>query len=245
MGIKQLSDGGALLARLVLFDVDMTLLWTRGAGTRAIGKALESMAGKADGFRNVEFAGRTDLLISRDGLVRSGLEPSSENMTLIRSNYLRFLALELSSHSCEASSLPGVPELLEDLREEPSCSFGLLTGNWREGAWLKLSRCDLDGYFSFGSFAEDGNERIELVPPVLEKAAFMTGVEFEPDCIWIVGDTPHDIMCASHYGYRSVGVATGPYSKEALEASGATAVFDDLSDTDAFIRLISTRGSPS
>lgn len=228
-----------MLERLVLFDVDMTLLWTRGAGIRAIRKALESIAGKADGFRNVEFAGRTDLLISRDGLVCSGLEPSSENVTLIRNNYLRFLALELSSQSCEASPLPGVPELLENLKKEPLCSLGLLTGNWREGAWLKLSRCDLDGYFSFGSFAEDGNERIELVPPVLEKAAFMTGVEFEPDCIWVVGDTPHDIMCGSHYGYRSVGVATGPYSKEALEESGATAVFDDLSDTDAFIRLIS------
>lgn len=216
--------------KLVLFDVDMTLISSAGAGARALDAAMVELYGIAEAFRGVEFAGRTDRLITEDGLRRGGVEPTPGAVSGMRCAYLRHLARELSSDGCAAEALPGVPELLSSL-EERGAAIGLLTGNWKEGAFLKLAACGLDGRFLFGGFADDGRERTDLVPRAVEGARLLTGVTFAPTDTWVVGDTPHDVSCGRAWGFETLAVATGPYDAERLAASGASGVVPDLKDT--------------
>lgn len=227
---------------LILFDVDLTLLASGGAGVRALDSAMRDIYGVRDAFAGVEFAGRTDRVISEEGLRRNGIEPLPDAVTGLRSAYVRRLAGELTAPGCTARALDGVKSLLDALSARPDVASGLLTGNWMEGAFLKLAACGLDRYFAFGGFAEDGYQRAELVPAALSEAERFTGSSFTPERTWIVGDTPHDVACGRAWGVRTLGVATGPYDRASLEQSGATAVLDDLGDTGAALGTLLGHG---
>lgn len=223
--------------KLILFDVDMTLISSAGAGARALDAAMGELYGIEAAFRGVEFAGRTDRLITEEGLRRGGVEPTPGAVSGMRSAYLRHLARELASVRCTAAVLPGVPDLLESL-DDRGAAIGLLTGNWKEGAFLKLAACGLDGRFMFGGFADDGRERAELVPNAVEGARLLTGKTFAPSDTWVVGDTPYDVSCGRFWGFETLAVATGPYDEEELAASGASGVVPDLTDTASISGLM-------
>ena len=226
---------------LLLFDVDCTLIHTGGAGTRAVNGAVTDLFGPGEAFSGVEFAGRTDILIVTDGLKNIGVEPSQKNLELVRLRYVDLLEIELKASGNRARTLDGVGKLLEKLAGENSFTVGLLTGNWKEGARKKLSHFGLWRYFFFGAFAEDGPERDKLFEPAITRASDFTSRNFSPAETWVIGDTPHDVKCGKSSGANTIAVATGPYDREALEKSGATAVLDDLSDTMEVIGIITNR----
>ncbi len=221
----------------------MTLISSAGAGARALDAAMLEVHGVEAAFRGVEFAGRTDRLITEDGLRRGGVEPTPGSVGEIRSAYLRHLSRELASGSCSAGVLPGVPDLLASL-EDRGVLIGLLTGNWKEGAFLKLAACGLDRRFMFGGFADDGRERSDLVPSAVCGARLLSGASFAPEDTWVVGDTPYDVACGRAWGFETLAVATGPYDEEGLAASGASHVVPDLADTGQISDLIAGKRRP-
>jgi phosphoglycolate phosphatase len=228
--------------KLVLFDVDLTLIRTGGAGIRALNAAVAALHGTENAFEGIEFAGRTDRAIIEDGLSRARLDSSEESLFRVRAAYLTRLSIELASPACTVSALPGSKEVLTRLSGDPGFLCGLVTGNWKEGAFLKLAACGLDGFFRFGAFAEDGRDRSLLVKAAMGKATCLARRRFELQDIWVAGDTPHDIACGRAWGTRTLGVATGPFDSERLHSAGATAVVKDLADTAAVIRILEGQG---
>jgi phosphoglycolate phosphatase-like HAD superfamily hydrolase len=214
--------------RLVLFDIDGTLL-TCGRQVRALfGAALEEVFGTAGGLDGYSFAGRTDPRIVLDLVGAAGVPAGEVRAALprVREAYLRRLAAGLEAR--RMTLLPGVRDLLERLSAAPDVALGLLTGNWEAGARIKLSRLDLDRYFPFGAFGDDGVERHELPPVALERAARHTGRRFAPAEVLIVGDSAEDVACARAHGVACLAVTTGWTPAEALRAAGASWVMADL-----------------
>jgi phosphoglycolate phosphatase-like HAD superfamily hydrolase len=222
--------------KLVLFDIDQTILHSGGAGEKALTLALRDRFGREETLENIEIAGKTDVWIAHRIFEAHGIEPHPENVMKFLDGYVGYLRTELGRN--QGRLLPGFPEILEALAGRPNVAVGLLTGNLRRGAELKLGHYGVLDYFSFGAFADDSHERNLLGPFARQRAAEAHGTEFQSGDIYIIGDTPHDIACAKAIHARGVGVATGRYSRAALEAAGADFVFDDLSDVDGVIRVL-------
>jgi phosphoglycolate phosphatase-like HAD superfamily hydrolase len=134
--------------------------------------------------------------------------------------------------------MPGVHALLDALTVRDDLALGLLTGNFAEGARIKLEHFDLWKYFAFGAFGDDAADRNALVPVAVERARARGVGGVTPADVLVVGDTPHDVACALAVGAVPVGVATGGFSVDQLRASGAEIVFEDLSDREAFLKLL-------
>jgi phosphoglycolate phosphatase-like HAD superfamily hydrolase len=134
--------------------------------------------------------------------------------------------------------LPGILELLETLRTRSDVVQGLLTGNLQRGAEVKLTHHQVWHYFEFGAYADDSPSRNDLGPHALRRAKERHALEFDPADTFIIGDTPHDIECGKVIGARTIAVATGKFSVEELAGHQPTAVFQDFSDTTAFLRVI-------
>lgn len=215
-------------AKLVLFDIDGTLLLSRGAGRRAMARTLEHMLGRSEGLNGLRMDGMTDPLIFRDAMRAMGYSEAEIAALLpdIIRHYPGELARELapSAPGPRPEPLPGVRQVLELLAERPDVVIALLTGNVEPGAWLKLHACRLDHFFTFGAFGNEGPERHKLPAVAVEKAREETGHHFAGQSIVIVGDTPHDIACGQHLGVVAVGTATGRYTPEELRAAGADVV---------------------
>jgi phosphoglycolate phosphatase-like HAD superfamily hydrolase len=221
---------------LVLWDIDGTLIQSGGAGERALIAALRDEFDVVGTLENIEIAGRTDHWIARRVLAKFALPDTSENIARYLASYLRALPRELDNP--EARTLPGVRELLMILGQRGDIAQGLLTGNLRRGAEIKLSHHELWAYFLFGAFADDAEMRDELGPHAVRRAGELHSVEFMADRVFVIGDTPHDIACGKAIGARTIGVATGRFSLNELRACKPTAVFQDLSDTAAVLRLL-------
>jgi phosphoglycolate phosphatase-like HAD superfamily hydrolase len=131
-----------------------------------------------------------------------------------------------------------VRELLATLASRSDVAQGLLTGNLRRGAEIKLGRHGLWKHFAFGAFADDSERRNDLGPHAVRRACVHHAVEFAADRVWVIGDTPHDVECGQVIGARTIAVATGRYSVDELRAHQPTAVFADLSDTAAVLALL-------
>jgi phosphoglycolate phosphatase len=225
-----------LKTKLVLFDIDGTILQSGGAGERALSLALRKRFGKEETLENIELAGKTDIWIAHRIFEAHGIEAHAENLAHFLEGYLGYLKSEL--HGSDGSLLPGFPAIIEAVEALPHVAIGLLTGNLRRGAELKLGHYGVLDHFSFGAFADDSPERNRLGPFAQKRAAAEHGTEFQPRNIYIIGDTPHDIACAKAIDARSVGVATGRFTRADLEAAGADFVFDDLSDTGRVIERL-------
>lgn len=221
---------------LVLWDIDGTLIQSGGAGERALIAALRDEFDVVGTLENIEIAGRTDRWIARRVLAKFALPDTSENVTRYLASYLRALPGELGNP--EARTLPGVRELLTILGQRGDVAQGLLTGNLRRGAEIKLSHHELWAYFLFGAFADDAEMRDELGPHAVRRAGELHSVEFLADRVFVIGDTPHDIACGKAIGARTIGVATGRFSVDELRGCKPTAVFQDLSDTAAVLRSL-------
>jgi phosphoglycolate phosphatase len=222
--------------KIVLFDVDGTLLWTDGAGRRAVHRALRdvlSIEQPAAGFR---FDGRTDPEIVRLLAAAAGREHGPSVIADVLEHYVTLLVDELSRPGHKTTVYPGVFDLVAALEQRSDCVVGLLTGNVVEGARLKLRSGGLDiARFRVGAFGSDHAERAELPQIAQRRARETLGVSAAGKDVVIVGDTPADVTCGRAIGARAIGVATGSYSVEQLLAAGADAAFADLSDTAAVL----------
>ncbi len=226
------------MQRLVLFDIDATLLLTGGAGQRAMTRAFEALYGAPDGFAGIPMAGRTDPAILAEGLRRVGRSLDDDMLIRFREEYCRLLGEEMARPADGKTLMPGVRPLVETLAGRGDVFLALLTGNFAEGARLKLDHFGLWKPFRCGAFGDDSHERAALVPVARARAEALGGGPFTPDRIFVVGDTPLDVACALAWDARAIGVATGGYDAAALAASGAHHVFEDLSDGDAFLAVL-------
>jgi phosphoglycolate phosphatase len=213
------------MPRLILFDIDNTLLYTGGAGGLAMTLALQEMFGVKDGFAKVEFSGRTDLYILSEGLRQHGIAGGHEaHLEDFLRRYHVLLQRTLSER--KGHLMPGFPHLLEALSKRDGIRIGLATGNFSHAAWMKVEHYGIKDYFMGGVFGEASLDRAEMVRSGIQGMA--DGIA--PEQVLIIGDTPHDVSSALENGLTAVGVATGSYSVEQLRDSGAQMVFRDFSD---------------
>ena len=225
--------------RLILFDIDGTLLRDGIAAKIAFARALRDTyqtTGPIEGFR---FAGMTDPECVSEIMRLAGVD---ERTILTRRDeclrrYTELLAQEIREHQ-DAHLYPGVRELLERLNKLDHVLVGLLTGNVLRGAQLKLRRWNLEPYFRFGAYGDDHENRAVLAQIALEKARALSGRSFSGAETTIIGDTPKDIACARAIGARAVAVATGTISRDALAACGPDALLDSFADHEAALRAL-------
>jgi len=222
--------------RLLLWDIDGTLITTGAAGRRAIVRATSQWFGNHGDLSGVEIAGRTDVGIAHQILEKHREPITDEKVTAFLDLYLKFLAEELPRS--KGSVLPGVRQLLEKFALQPGTALGLLTGNLRRGAQLKLAHYQLWHFFDFGAFADDHHDRNELGAFALERAEQETGIKFSPEQVDVIGDTGHDIACGKAFGARTIAVATGSWSREKLAAEKPDFLFNDLADVDDAIATL-------
>jgi phosphoglycolate phosphatase len=227
------DNAGSGAPRLLLFDIDGTLLTSRGAGERALTAAVRDQFGSEDALRGVEIAGRTDSGIARQILRALGQDVTAENITRLFDSYLQHLPRFLPLTG--GSLLPGVRLLLERLHGQDDAVLALLTGNLARGAELKLIHFGVWEFFRFGAYADDHHDRNELGPFAVRRAFEHKGFKIAAEHTFVIGDTPHDIACGRAFGAKTVAVATGIYSREQLAPHEPDFLFDDLRDTAAVL----------
>jgi phosphoglycolate phosphatase len=223
--------------KLVLFDIDGTLLRGNGAARRAFEGSLAHVFGTAPDPR-VQYDGKTDPQIARELMRLAGHDDAAidERLPAVIDGYLERLRREVSTGERHFETLPGVGALLDALEPRQDVVLGLLTGNVADGATIKLQCAGLEvSRFRVNAFGSDHEHRPELPRVAQRRAREMTGHDFEGDAIVVVGDTPADIACARSVCARTIAVATGRYSARELAEHGPTATFDDLSDTAAVV----------
>lgn len=230
------------MKRLLLFDLDGTLVDVAGAGREALRRAMERVYGEAGPISTFAFHGKTDPAIVHGLLREAGYPPDRVEPRLpeLWSAYLRALSEELRRRREDGRvrPYPGVPELLDRLERDSRFSLALVTGNVAPGAWEKLEAGGLDGRFSYGAFGSDSKDRDELPPIALRRARRRLGTSFGPEDAVVVGDTAADIRCARANGMRAVAVATGRPELEELRAHAPDRLFADFSDTEAVLEAL-------
>jgi phosphoglycolate phosphatase-like HAD superfamily hydrolase len=223
--------------RLLLFDIDGTLIHSGGAGVHALRSAFKERFGIDDDLRDIEIAGMTDSGIVVSILNKHKIPQTNENVSAFLDSYVHFLSLELPRR--KGKLLPGVLELLERLKSRPQLVLALLTGNVSRGAQLKLEHYGVWHFFEFGAFADDHQDRNRLGSFARARAKERHGGEFSAEEIDVIGDTPRDIACGKAFGARTISVATGTWTREQLAEHQPDFLIDDLSDVD---RVIDTLG---
>jgi phosphoglycolate phosphatase len=218
---------------LVLFDIDGTLVLTGRAGVRGMNLAFGDLHGESRALDGVAIAGRTDRAIVTDAMRKIGVEPTDEAVAALRQAYIERLRVEITRPTEHPSLvLPGIAPLLDALADRPGVVTALLTGNFIDGATVKLRHFGLWERFAFGAFGDDHVDRRALVPVAMEQARAAGSPVSAPDRIVIIGDTPHDIDCAKAHGARAIGVATGSSSRAELSEAGADLALDTLEPLD-------------
>jgi phosphoglycolate phosphatase-like HAD superfamily hydrolase len=224
---------------LILFDIDGTLVLTGRAGWRAMNKACADIIGHDNAMAGVEFAGRTDWSILADVMRNHDKPLDRPLLDQLSRRYVAHLAEEIQLPGTGVKDvMPGIRPLLDALQGRDEVALGLLTGNFIDGARIKLGYFDLWKYFACGAFGGDSANRNDLVPVAMQRAREAGVADVEPERVIVVGDTPNDIECARVAGAQPVAVATGGYTVEQLRETGADIVFKDLSDTHAFLQLL-------
>jgi phosphoglycolate phosphatase-like HAD superfamily hydrolase len=224
------------MSLLLLWDIDGTVLSSGGAGMKALRRALfHAFDGQAFP-EGVEFAGRTDRWIMRQIFARCSIPANEDNFSRLTEEYIRILPAEMANPG--ARVLEGVEALLEEAPKRGNVAQGLLTGNLRRGAEIKLGHHGLWHHFPFGAFADDSEFRDELGPFGIRRARERHRIDFPPERVWIIGDTPHDIGCARAIGAKSLAVATGSHTVSELAEHRPNAVLGDLTDSEKFWSII-------
>lgn len=221
--------------KIVLFDLDGTLVLTGGAGRRAMRRAFDAVCGRGDALDGVDFRGMTDRAIFRVGLGAAGYPTGDDVSEALRARYLAFLAEEVP-RSPRYTVLPGVERIVAALHPAHTnrqLALGLGTGNFQDGARIKLRRAGLDVFFAFGGFGCDGEDRTAVIDAGVVRGAKHLGREPRGCAVWIVGDTPRDVHAAHAVGGVCLAVGTGGYSEQALRDAGAEHFVPDLRDQRA------------
>lgn len=227
------------MRRLILFDIDGTLLITGGAAKKAFVRAVQDTYGVVGRLETFPFDGKTDPQIIRIVLKEAGVAESVIEAKLrdCLNLYVKYNEEELP-RATKAVLYPGVRDVLELLSKDERITLGVLTGNVEQGAKQKLAMFDLARYFVFGVYASDSADREELARLALQRAAEVTGHRFEPQETYIIGDTEFDISCARAIGARAVAVATGNSGVERLGSFGPDLLFRDYSHPGRFYEAL-------
>lgn len=216
--------------RILLFDIDGTLITTGGAGRAALEWALQTAFDRS-GTEQVSVEGRTDAGICQQLFEQHQIPDTEANRRAFREAYLEALPECLERR--QGAVLPGVEDLLGRLAEEP-LHLGLLTGNVEHGARIKLKHYGLDHFFAFGGFGDRHPERNRVAREALESVQRRLGPAATGDRICVIGDTPLDVRCARAIGAKAIAVCTGGPSREALAGENPDLLLDDFRSQDAW-----------
>ncbi|GIH12481.1 HAD family hydrolase [Rugosimonospora africana] len=228
--------------RLILWDIDHTLIETRGAGGEFARAAFEEITG----IRPEEMAdanGKTERVILAESLRAHGIEPTDEH----QQRYAQALPAQYQQHADHlrerGRALPGAAAAIAALAQVPGVIQTVLTGNYKAVAATKLQTFTLDSRLDFevGAYADDGAERADLVQVAQRRAADKYGRPFTHQNTIVIGDTTHDVAAAHNGGARIVAIASGNDSAERLRAAGADRVFNDLTDTIAVTDAVASK----
>jgi phosphoglycolate phosphatase len=228
-------------ARLILFDIDGTLVNTAGAGRLAMERAFRKVLGISDlsGAEGVSYAGRTDPVIL-DAIVQAleidGAIFNSRRDRLV-ARFVEELRLEMMIGIPARRTLPGVRALLQELASREEITLGLVTGNLESTARIKLEPFGINHYFATGGFASDHADRRRIAAIGRDRAAAQAGIDFAPSQVTIVGDTQHDVDCARANGFRAVAVDTGWVPREALVKAAPDSLLSALDDSSVLEAL--------
>ncbi len=230
------------MQRLILFDIDCTLIYCAGAGLECLGRATRELLGFDFEGSAIRPDGWTDPLILRELLMLNDICQTRWNELEVQiwKRYAEHLETELKNPHPRRRVEKGVPELLARLAGDARFALGLLTGNLERTARLKLEPFGLNHYFPIGAYGSDHAERNELGRIAQQRARDHFGRDFSPEEIWVIGDTARDIACARALGARALAVATGGYSVEDLQQHSPDVVLSDLADVEDVIRVLGT-----
>jgi phosphoglycolate phosphatase-like HAD superfamily hydrolase len=218
-----------------LFDIDGTLLASGGAGKAALESAFTEEFGVSL-REQIPYSGRTDRAIARDLLQIHDLDDTPTNREKLVAGYLARLPKSLNSH--QGRVLPGILALLKELSARDDIAVGLLTGNIRAGARVKLGHFQLFEHFAFGGFGDHHYDRDDVAREALAETRAHLGKAVSPERIWVIGDTPLDVQCARAIGAKVLAVATGLHTSEQLRASSPDLTLADLSDPSSFLEQL-------
>jgi len=225
-------------SRIILFDIDGTLLKAGGIVRKAMGEALEKVFGTRGGIEDTSFTGATDLgvvhkLMEKEGFATAEIADRFGNLTEVYGPILRNkLSTWNDYHFC-----PGVPDILDSLKDNGSM-LGLVTGNCRVGAQVKLDRGGLGDYFQFGAYGDETRDRAEIARLAHQRGVEKAKKDIPRDSVILVGDSPNDIKAAHDYGIRILAVFSGWTPKEELETLKPTWLYPDMSNIKQITSLL-------
>ncbi len=222
--------------RLLLFDIDGTLLHSHGVGTLSMLEAIADVCGLEIDLNGYSMGGRTDPQIFRELLERSGGDVGQEDLDRLAARYLEILETKL--RDLVPDPKPGVMELLDRLEGVEAAHVGLVTGNFERGAALKLARMGIDRYFAVGAYGSDHADRDRLPAIAMERAAERFGLRHAPEHVIVIGDTPSDVRCARAAGVRALAVATGGYDSAALADHRPDHLLEDMGDVERVVGIL-------
>lgn len=227
-----------MIKKLILFDLDWTLIYTGGAGVVALNRAFEAQFNVADAMKIVSPDGKTDPAICREMIrVHLSREPQSGEIDALCRGYIENLAKVVPT-SPGYRVLPGIPLLLEELSQRRDLVMGLGTGNLEPGARIKLARADLMKYFGFGGYGSDAEERPVVLKTGVQRGEALAGHSVSPRDVVVIGDNIRDVQAGKAIGAYTIAVASGPMSMEELSKTEPDALFQDLSQTVKVIQTI-------
>jgi phosphoglycolate phosphatase len=233
--------GCPMIRRVLLWDVDGTLVKTGGLGAAVFDVALERVLGVQPGVR-VRMSGKTDPQIVREYLSDMGIDETPDLIEAVLGHIEKELAAVAATGrlAAEGMACPGAATILAELATHPTVLSTLVTGNVYPNAVVKVTAFGLDKWLDLrvGAYGSDNHDRTVLVPRAMSRVAEQTGWRADPNQVWVIGDTPRDLECARSAGVRCLLVGTGRYTADSLEGIGANAVLDDLSDTTAVVNLL-------
>lgn len=226
------------IIKAVLFDIDGTILNCHGAGKTSFLQATREVYGSSGSMEKINFQGKTDQLILRESLLNEGftLNELEQNLDQFKERYFSILGKLIKRETVHI--YPGVKEIIEKLKEKSDIIPGILTGNFRESAKIKLESHSLFGNFSFGVYGSDTWDRNMM--PAIARLRLLNNFSLDIDYkrMIIIGDTVHDIACSKNSGAVSISVGTGWTKKEILLEEGPDFFFDNMDDVESVLETI-------
>ena len=226
--------------KLILFDIDGTLLLIDSLADMAFRAMTREVYGHECSFMEISYAGKTDPAILEEVLHLHGFDETTiwDRYEASVATYCSWFDYYASKNSCHITVYPGVIPLLTELKKMPEMHPAILTGNLEYTGWRKLDLASLKHYFTFGAFGSDAKVRSELVGVAVKRAAESCGIAFSGKSIVIIGDSPHDVKCGKPYGATAIAVATGHSSLEDLKAHEPDYAFKDLGNYEQVIAVL-------
>jgi phosphoglycolate phosphatase len=224
--------------RLVLFDIDGTLITDGGAARAAFADALRTVFGYDGDLRRYDFSGRTDPQIATMVLRDAGWSEAAVAAKLEELWPVYLAGLARNATAARVRALPGIPALVNALHDHGDVTLALLTGNIEGGARLKLTPPALNDFFPFGAFGSDSAKREELPPIAVERASQIDGYRFRGADVVIIGDSIYDVRCGVPHNATTIAIASGKTAAETLRAEDPTHFFESAEETDALLEAI-------